>query len=315
MATTPIPKELTEDVKAFVAELDSKTEGLQSVGQDRFGYGAWSYSKWKVLDKCPLNFYLQYVLKIKAPASILALNDTSAANIGSAAHRILEFTVKGTAIKDAYALAKAEYVQEGKLTEQMWDDSIKTVEYNISNFTDRILAFNDRHKVQQVKTEIRLAVTKDWRPTTFFANDAYFRGVIDYFAYLPNKDALIVDWKYGPPASMGIKNFRGQLDTYKPLINYAYATLNGATVGVGFIRDGEILLDRYTEREAIVNKLKNNLEWDLDGSIQRVKELGFFKHKRGPHCKYCAFDVMCKAGELKSSSLKTKKFFEIKKVD
>lgn len=302
-----------EQIKAFIANLVAVTDKKEPFEMDRYAFGAWSHSKLKVLEKCPFQFYLKYILKIKAPQCVLELNDTTAADVGSAAHLVLEHVVMGKSMEESYALSKAKYCPE-KLSPEIWAERLETTEFNIGKFRDKIEAFKRIHKVKKIFTEIRVGVTRDWKPTTFFANDVYFRGVLDLAILLENHDLIIIDHKYGPPASMGIRNFKQQLDTYKPLLHFGFAKLSGATAGVHFIRDGELMLGDFSTKDEIESKLKNTLEWNVGCAVDSVKEKGFFKHIRGPHCKYCEYDSMCKPGDLKAVELSTKKFFTITPV-
>jgi hypothetical protein len=58
----------------------------------------------------------------------------------------------------------------------------------------------------EIKAENRLAITKDFEPTGFFASDVWFRAVIDVIAVTPSwsweslppgKVAITLDWKTG----------------------------------------------------------------------------------------------------------------------
>lgn len=303
--------------KEFLETLYAQSDALEEVKMDDVSLGPWSHSKLKVLEKCPLQFYLKYILKAKLPADLAQDQDTTMADTGSAAHKILELIFVGHTVSSAYAMAKAEFVP-AKLTEELWKERIESVEYNITQFYDRIESFKKRHKVKKIYTELRLGITRDWKPTKFFASDVWMRGVVDFVILLENGDVLILDWKYGPPAAAGIRNFKQQLDSYKPLINYGLKPINGATSGVGFIKDGEILLDEFTTKDEIEGKMKNTIEFNVEGAIESVKTAGEFEHRVGNHCKWCEFAPWCKAkkadGNLKPLEAGTKKFFKIEKV-
>jgi hypothetical protein len=74
-------------------------------------------------------------------------------------------------------------------------------------------------------------------------------------------------------------------------------------------------MGEYSTKEEVETRLIRELEWTLEGAVERVKDLGFFKHIRGPYCKYCEYDQAgCKAGLLKPVELGTRKFFEIKPI-
>jgi hypothetical protein len=303
--------------KDFLESLYAQSNALEEVKLDDISLGPWSHSKLKVLEKCPLQFYLKYILKVKLPAELSANQDTTLADVGSAAHKVLELIFAGHTVASAYAMAKTEFVPS-KLTEELWTERIEGVEFNITQFKDRIDAFKKRHKVKKIYTELRLGVTRDWKPTKFFASDVWMRGVVDFVVILENGDAMIIDWKYGPPAAAGIRNYKQQLDSYKPLINFGLKPIRGATSGVGFIREGEIVLDEFTTQEDIEGKMKNMIEFNVEGAIESTKTDGLFEHRVGNHCKYCEFAPWCKAkkadGNLKDLEAGTKKFFKIEKV-
>lgn len=309
---------LKEISQEFLKSLYLQSNALEEVKLDDISLGPWSHSKLKVLEKCPLQFYLKYILKVKLPAQLAANQDTTLADVGSAAHRILELVMVGQSIQNAYAMAKTEFVPS-KLTEELWAERIDGVEFNITQFKDRIDNFKKRNKVKKVYTELRLGVTRDWKATKFFAADVWFRGVVDFVIMLENGDALILDWKYGPPAASGIRNYKQQLDSYKPMINFGLVPIKGATSGVGFIRDGEIILDEFTSKEDVEGKLRNMIEFNVEGAIESVKTDGNFAHRVGNHCKYCEFAPWCKAkkadGNLKPLEASTSKFFKIENVE
>ena len=48
-----------------------------------------------------------------------------------------------------------------------------------------------------VKTENKLAMTKDFEPCGFFDSDAWFRGVIDVLVLVSDRAAVTLDWKTG----------------------------------------------------------------------------------------------------------------------
>ncbi|MNK09939.1 ATP-dependent helicase/nuclease subunit A [compost metagenome] len=304
-------KTVSADFLKTLYELDKK---ITEVKLDDVSLGPWSHSKLKTLEKCPLQFYLKYVMKAKLPPELAAEQDTSAADVGSAAHKILEHIFAGHEVPAAYALAKAEFVPE-KLNEEQWQEKLVGVEMNIISFKDRIDSFRRRHKVKKIYQEVRIGVTKDWKRTTFFGKDVWMRGVIDFIVLLENGDILLIDWKYGPPAASGIRFYKQQLHSYAPLFHFGVTPIKGMTSGIGFIKDGEIILDEYKDEDDVSRKLKNEVEWNVDGAIERVKTDGKFSKTVGSQCTYCEFSPFCKS-RTKGTNLKeleegTKRFIPI----
>lgn len=269
------------------------------------GLGAWSHSKLKMLHKCPFQFYLKYLVKAKeevtAPPNLIT-------EVGKAAHSILEKCVLGKPIEECFKLTRSEY--KNVITEEEWEEQVSTLEYNIQKFQDRIDAFSVHTLIKRALQELRIGMTKDLQPTGFFAEDVWFRGVIDLALQLEgSKDVIYIDHKTGAPAISGLKNYKGQLNTYKILFHFGIEKTSGAQAGIHFIRDGELYLDDYVDHKTIEGELVNSLLYDIECAIEKTKGLGFFKHIAGPHCEWCDFKTSCKAKELVELEKNTKNLF------
>lgn len=271
------------------------------------GFGPWSISKLGVAEKCPLKFYLQYLVKLKVGTPVYNL----ITDVGKAAHRVLEFIVMGKSVGDSLKLTRREFEH---MPDQVWKDNMLTLEYNINEFRDKIESFGKQHPVKRFVQELRIGFTRDYQPTGFFADDVFFRGILDLGIQMETKDVVIIDHKTGAPSLLGIRNFKTQLDTYKILFNFGVEEVDGAQSGIHFVRDGKILLDDYVSKADITGKLVRELEHNLSGAIDRIKELGHFKHVRGNHCKYCDYNVDCKAGKFETIEKESAKYFPIKQV-
>lgn len=279
-----------------IDEIDFTPEGL----------GPWSISKLKMLRNCPLQFFLQYVVKQKPiePPPISVVTET-----GKAAHRILEFIIKGKSIEDSFKATRHEFTET--LTNEDWSNNIETIELSVNNFAERLESFEKKFGIKRFIPELKIGVNKNWEPTGFFAKDVYWRGVVDLVIQLNNGDILIIDHKYGPDPAFGIKNNKEQLDSYKVLFHYGVDKIKGAQSGIHFVKHSEIIMDDYADANEIENSLQPRLEFYTKGAIDNLLELGFFKHKRQNMCKYCAFDKECKEGLLKDLEKSTKKYFPI----
>lgn len=301
----------------FLKTLMTQTENLEEVKMDDISLGPWSYSKLRVLEKCPLQFYLSYILKAKLPKELLGEQDKSQTHTGSASHRILELVMQGKTVSEAYVLAKTEFVPE-LLTEEQWVSNVESVEYQITAFHDRMDNFKRRHKIRKIYTELRLGITRDWRPTKFFASDVFIRGVVDLVILLENGDCIVIDHKHGQPFSSGIRHNKQQLDSYLPLINFGLTPIKGATAGIHFVKDGQVIMDDFKTKDEIEGKLKTMVEFNIEGAIESTKEAGLFEHRVGSQCQWCDYKELCKAkkasGNLKPIEEKTKKFFKIQAV-
>jgi hypothetical protein len=299
---------------SFLPEIQILDSGVEKVELDLISLGPWSYSKYKSLKKCPFQYYLKYVLKFKVPPNLQLESDPVSANVGKAAHQILEDILTGKTVEKAFAKSHKEYVGGTLLSEENWQEKVMPLHYNISRFKERIEGFELRNPVKRILTELRMAVNRDFEPTGFFSKDAWLRGVIDLVLVLECLDAVIFDHKTGGGQG-SVKNYEEQLDWYKILFHFGIQKVAGAQTGVHFIGEGEVKMAQYSPASEIENNLKNSLEMSLEGAIDMLRDKGYFKHVRGGYCKWCEYDnIGCKSGEFKPLELSTKRFFTIKPI-
>src|ERR1700739_2558257 len=296
----------------FVAQATEASDNLEYIEMERHALGPWSVSKLKCLQNCPLQFYLSYILKLKIPKKLAEQQDTFLADVGSSAHKILENVVFGKSLSQSYALAKNEFVTNGKLTPEQWKESVESLEGNIIAFKERLEGLERQHPFKRTLTEMRIGVDKDWQSSGFFGDSVYFRGVIDLSIQLANGDIILIDHKKGGSADFGLKVYDLQLKSYFPLFTFGVEKIKGGQAGVHWIAEGSVRLGDYIPAKVIEEDLTKKLNFYFDGAIDTVKELGYFKHKAGNACKYCQYAPMCKNKELLPLEKSTKKFFEIK---
>ena len=267
------------------------------------GLSAWSHSKVQLLYKCPLQFYLKYILKVK-PVDVTVSVITE---IGKAAHRVLELAPSGNSVDTILARVRKEFPQ---LSEDEWKN-VEELEFNIMKFQAKLKDFEAIHGVKRYIHELRIGVTKNFQPTGFFSDDVWFRGVIDFVIQMNNSDAIMIDHKTGAPAVMGVKNFQKQLDTYKVLFHHGVEKINGAKSGIHFIKDGEVKMDEYSDAEEIETTLRDKVTSSINVAIDMVHDLGIFKKTPGQTvCKYCDYVKECKSGLLKEAEQGTVRFFK-----
>lgn len=120
----------------------------------------WSYSSLTAFETCPRRYYLTRVAKqVKEPP-------TEATIHGNAVHKALENAVLGAeALPEKY---------------KQWQPIVMKV----------------RGTPGKKLVEEKFALTSSFKPTTFFAKDAWVRGVID-LGVAGTKTAVILDYKTG----------------------------------------------------------------------------------------------------------------------
>ena len=257
-----------------------------------FMFSNYSPSKLKTLQKCPLQFYLRYVLKYSP--ELIPENDTTARDTGKMLHSILEFSVKGIQLDKAISVTRETH----DATDEFWSTNVVPNLPNVETFLHKLDKFTAHHGITKVYTELKTGVTKDWKKTTFFDPDVHMRGIIDLLLVGSNR-AFIIDHKKGGTASYGLRNYMAQLDVYKPFTLALFDDVDHVAAGIHFIEEGSVSLEPcLMTRDHIIQSIIPVIDYQILEAERAVRETGFFKHYRGAHCKYCDFDADCKAKKL-----------------
>lgn len=267
-------------------------EKIPTIQIDDVSLGPWSISTLKALEKCPLKFFLDKGLRIKAPEVLT--EDSWVTYVGRAAHLWLEHVSLGAPIQEAKELAKKEHFHE--VTDKYWHE-VESLTGSIVAFQGRLEEFKIKHKVEKVYPELKLGITKDLKKTGFFSKDVYFRGIIDLPIHVAGNHLVNVDHKYGGEGTWGLKNYVRQLDSQKVLWHFGHTPVAGAQAGIYFIKNSEMVMGEYTPRAEIETKLVNNLFMDIKDAVKSVQDAGKFNYKRGTQCKYCNYRALCEGGK------------------
>lgn len=312
MDSLQIKNNITEKEREdFLKVVEEKSSQLQELTINVDAFSPWSNSKYKSLVKCPFQFYLKYILKCKVPENYLIETDPVSANVGKAAHEILESVILGKNIDKAFAQTKKNFVEKNLLSQKDWDEKVEILNFNISKFKDRIDSFDRQHPIKRILTEVRIGVNKNFEPTGFFSEDVWLRGVVDLVLLLDCLDAVVLDHKTGGGQGP-VTPYEDQLNWYKLLLHFGLEKMNGIQAGIHFIGEGEVKMSTYSNSEDIENKLKNTLLMSLEGAIEMLIQKGFFKHVRGQYCKWCEYDNLgCKDGSFKQIEKSTSKYIQI----
>jgi ATP-dependent helicase/DNAse subunit B len=133
------------------------------------GQAAWSMSKQKTLNQCPLNYYLQYIVKLK----LKPFEGSLVTEVGKAAHLILESILLGKTLRDSYSLAREKF---GNILDSDWNEHVVTLEMSIMSFQDRLKKFEETNPIKRIIQEQRVGVTRNYETTGFFGDDVFLQG-------------------------------------------------------------------------------------------------------------------------------------------
>jgi CRISPR/Cas system-associated exonuclease Cas4 (RecB family) len=253
----------------------------------------WSMSKLKMLEECPLQFYLSYLRKL---AHMDATQDTTERDLGIAIHYLFEMFQSGYTLKEAYELTKEAHYEI--VTPVNWPRIIGMLPH-VKKF-DTIMFNRDELKpYDYVEPEMKLAVDRDYNPVDFFSKDAYFRGVVDYMAR-SGSEATSIDFKKGGKGYL-TRYHTPQLTSYLLLDYYCNGKYDVGNSYIYYVEAGDFSRGPQILGENIEKHTRPWLDNKIEAAIVAVENEGYFKYNRGSKCKYCDYADLCSAGKRGTS--------------
>lgn len=256
-------------------------------------FGAWSVSKLKMLEKCPLQFFLKYCVKLVVVKEENP-DDVLLRNTGTTLHRIMELMFSGHTFASAEAIARDENI--ASVTPERFE-FVEKHYANLKAFERRIGAFEENHPIASIDPELKLAVNREYEPVDFFADDAYFRGVLDLPISLENGDVLILDHKRGGSPAYGLKYHMPQLSTYHLLYHFGHQRVRGSQAGIHFMEAGAVVMSDYTKGKNIEDLLPTWLDNKIETAVKTVTVAECFPPNKGTACTWCDYKALCKNGK------------------
>lgn len=171
---------------------------------------AWSYSALTAFETCPRRYYLTKVSKD------VVEKQTAATLHGNAVHKAIELDIKG---EEPLPAKYADY----------------------KPMIDRIKMAPGKKEAEQ-----KIALTRDFQPTTFFAKNVWMRAILD-FALVKPKTALILDWKTGKP-----KVDSDQLELFAATAFVVYPHIETVKTGFAWLGNDKLTTATYQRDESPV---------------------------------------------------------------
>lgn len=173
---------------------------------------ALSYSRMRVA-QCPFAYHKIYIEKLQTPSG-------DAADYGGFMHDLA----------DKYAKADLPADVEGFLSAHVIGS---VFEDRYAEILDRMLLLKDfLTENRPTKTECKWAVNAKFKAVSFWAEDAVWRGILDYFKVLDKKSAMILDYKNRKtPLPKAELEDGPQLTSYAMMLKARYPALENFTVG------------------------------------------------------------------------------------
>ncbi len=207
------------------------------------GILVWSYSLLSTHERCPLQCFVKYVSKE------LPYVETEPARRGNAVHKALEDFGKGALKQLPPDMPYQKYMDNIKSC-----DGLKYYEYQVG-------------------------ITRDWKPTSFFAKNVWGRCKLDV-AIIDNDNAIIIDWKTGKPWEDPF-----ELKIQALCLSVAHPHIKNIAGFYVWLKDnkyGEVYelndIDEYKE--------------DVEDRVRKIEQLDW-RATKNKLCPWCTFEV-CK---------------------
>lgn len=207
---------------------------------------AFSYSAIKDFQNCPRKYHETRILKHYKQA------DSTATLYGTAAHRAFEL-----------------YIQDGTPLPE--------------NFAQYQRFVEPLTKIKgEIKCELKLGITADFKPCEFFAKDVWFRGLPDYLALNHETGiARVVDFKTGKSSRYADTS---QLELMAAMIMIHYPSVNVVKGMLLFVVADDMVKAEFTRAQlpTILSK------WAGEASmIEAAVGSGVWNAKSSGLCKFC----------------------------
>ena len=167
--------------------------------------GAWSYSRMKGFETCPKQYYHINILK-EYP-----FEETAATRYGNEFHKAAE-----------------AYIKDGQ-----------ELPGKFADFEPMLQAL--RNKPGEKHCELKLGLTEDLQPCSFFAKNVWFRGIVDLLI-LDGDRAFIVDYKTGKSAKYADTD---QLELMALTVFAHYPQVKLANAGLVFVVADSFIRESY----------------------------------------------------------------------
>ena len=241
----------------------------------------WSISKLDCAKQCGRRFFLLHVDKVKEDKGRI----DSKQRIGTAAHKVLELIVDGRALLDACKVAAVDT----KLTSKEIED-LMIYQGNFRQFLERLESFKINKQVTDQFVEHKFGLTIDFRPTKFFGNDVFFRGVWDLGLYLASKNVVIIDHKTSTPED-SIEKYNNQLNVYAISGRAVFPTIEGAQSAIHYVQNNSIVWGDYIPAKEIDERLNAWLIEYVNSCVEKLDRTA----TPGWYCDFCGYSELCPA--------------------
>lgn len=233
---------------------------------------------------CPHAFDLKYRKKQKSlePAP-------ESQTVGTVVHKVCEFAIQGVPLNRVFQQVLASF----DLTHNM-KETVMTFRDAVEDFVQRLENFKAQFKVKQAIPEKKLAITPDFKKTTFFDKKGLFRGVVDVTLITGDNRCVVIDHKTG--AHKPINQHQDQLEGYAVILTSHYPELKSVRAALNYLggdpqpNGKRLVWARQHETPHITTRLRQSLIKHLTRAADSAQS---DEPRKGWMCNFCGFKPIC----------------------
>lgn len=229
---------------------------------------ALSFSRLNTFEQCQAKFDYLYVSKRVQDQG------SAATEYGTRVHEVLEVHARAAAAEDPETKA----AMQARLALAQTAEQRQTLE-QWGSLASRVAAAKG-----QKLFEHQMAVNRDLRPVEWYAKDAWIRSIADVLV-VNGDTAVCIDWKTGK-----VKEDPTQLQLFAAMVMWHFPEVQKVKTSFVWLAYNQTTDATYERRflEALWNALRPRFE-----RVQETIDLGVFKTKPSPLCKWCPAKAMC----------------------
>ena len=208
------------------------------------------------------------------------------ARIGKAIHAAMEQVLHGTSLFDAGDGARQSLTS---VREEQRFDALRS---GIEIFIQHVDTFRRERRVDRQLVEFRLGMREDGTATTFYAGDAYFRGILDA-GFLFDVDQLaVIDHKTGQ------RVFRHsvveQLEGYAVLAAAYFRHIEHLWLGIYWVSEAHLEWSEPVQVSEVREQLLSRVLDNIEAAALAVDDGP--RPDAGVWCERCGYRSVCPAG-------------------
>lgn len=209
------------------------------------------------------------------------------ARVGKAVHAALEQVLLGAPLFDAVEEARKNL--RTPLEEARFD----AIRPGVELFVERVDGFRRRRRVRRQMVEVPLAIREDATSTTFYAGDAYFRGILDAVFVFDDDQLAVIDHKTGQRSQS--HTIVEQLEGYAVLASAYFRQVSRVWLGIYWISPTFLEWSEPVQVEQVQSELLPHVLDNIEAAALAVDDGP--RVNPGVWCERCNYRTICPQGQ------------------